>query len=156
VTKGKVEITTGTKNEFDLTASVLLLTDDGEDWIDSIFDAEGDDAVQQCIDWVKENNYEIHSHAGSVLASGEDTTQSDPLRSLEPIVNNTAETLLLELIRSVSTLSIGGTLLRVCDTRLNRAIIEAEKYFEAKSIITDAPRPRRPVSFSRIGCSKES
>jgi hypothetical protein len=55
----KVELSAGTKGEFELTVSVLLLTEDGKDYIDSINDFEGDNAFKEARDWAIAQGYEI-------------------------------------------------------------------------------------------------
>lgn len=57
--KPRVQISTGTKGEFELTASVQLLDENG-DYIDSIYGAYGDDAIQVCKKWAVQNGYEVY------------------------------------------------------------------------------------------------
>lgn len=58
--KGKVRLQRGTKGEFELTVSVLLIDpDDPSDWIDSINDFEGDAAYAEALDWCAQEGYEV-------------------------------------------------------------------------------------------------
>lgn len=55
----KVMISRTTVGEFELKCSVLLLTEDEDDWIDSIYDLVGEDSFEYCEAWAVSNGYEI-------------------------------------------------------------------------------------------------
>jgi hypothetical protein len=66
------------------------------------------------------------------------------------IIPTNEQSLLLELVRATGGISVSGTPVRLLDTRLNRAIIDAENYLRRHGIDpTATDRPVRPVRPSQ-------